>query len=332
MKAAAKTLAAVAALLCGPALPRAQASDPLVTGRAEMLAEVAPGGPIEGELVLLRLRAIRKGPVTLEELRQPALTDLSWSQLGRDTTYEEQYQGFVVPGVERVLAIFPQRPGLLVIDPFVLHMTVLDASGGRVEMDMKPQPLTLYVQKIPPEAAGKLWLPASAVTLSDQWDQPPDALAQGALAHRTLRIAVRGLTADRLPPPPLLRAPGVIAYAYPAQRSTEITPQGPVAQAIYQWDIKPVSQDVAELPPVEIAWFDTRARQMRVASVGSVKVKLLSAVAVARRVSAQAVSLAASPLALLGMVGGACLWGLAALALWRRARGAAGRRRLLKPF
>ena len=143
-----------------------------------------------------------------------------------------------------------------------------------------------------------------------------------------MRIEALGLTADRLPPAPLMRAPGVIAFAYPAERVTEITPQGPVARALYQWDIKPVSQDAAELPPVEIAWFDTRARQMKLASVAAVKIKLLSQVAASRRVG-QAQGF--SPLALAVAALGACLWAMAAMALWRGVLGRV-RRPMLRPF
>ena len=308
----------------------AHALDSATIGYAEIVAEFPVGGPVEGELVLLHLRAIRKTDrITLEELRQPALTDVSWSQLGRDMTFEAPFQGFIVPGVERVLAIFPQHAGPLPIAPFGLHLTVLDGSGERVELEMVSKPVTLDVQPIP-AAAGKPWLPASALTLADSWDRPPDALAQAEVAHRTLRIEAKGLTADRLPPAPVIRAPGIIAFAYPAERSTEITPQGPVARAVYQWDIKPVSQDAAELPPVEIAWFDTGARATRIASVGAVKVKLLSALAVARKAVARTQE--PSLLILLTAAVAACLWMLGVLALYRAARGERGGETVLKPF
>lgn len=289
-------------------------------GRAEIIADLPPGGAIEGEMIKLRLRAIRRsGRVTLEELRQPALTDLSWTQLGRDQTFEVEERGFTIPGVERDLAVFAQRAGPLLIDPFVLRMTVLNEASERVELDIASEPLRIEVQPVPAEAKGKPWLPAAELTLTDTWDRPVNALAQGEVAHRTLRIDALGLTSDRLPPAPVMRAPGVIAFAYPAERVTEITPQGPAARALYQWDVKPVSQDAAELPPVEVSWFDTRERRMKVASVGPVKVKLLSAAAVARAAAAEVVSI--SPLALLAVGLAACLWGLAALALWRGARG-----------
>ena len=322
--------AAVCAVGAGHAQAQAQMLDSAVIGRAEIVADVPPGGPIEGEMVLLHLRAIRKGRITLEELRQPALTNLSWTQLGRDSTFESQFQGFTVPGVARDLAVFPQRPGPLTIDPFVLHMTALDAGGERVEVDLASEPVTLDIVPIPKEARQTHWLPASEVTLSDSWDKPADELRQGDVAHRVLRIEARGLTADRLPPPPLMRAPGIIAYAYPVERTTEITPQGPIGRARYQWDVKPVSQDAANLPAIEIPWFDTRARQMRTASVAPVKVKLLSLPAAARP-GARAGSATVSMAALLVASVGACLWGLAMLALARAAR-RRGRPGLLQPF
>ena len=104
--------------LCALGLaPPARAFDVAEIGRAEMLAEVPGGAPVEGEMVRLRLRAIFKGRIALAELRQPALTNVSWSQLGRDATLEEQFHGFTVPGVERDLALFPQRSGTVTIPP-----------------------------------------------------------------------------------------------------------------------------------------------------------------------------------------------------------------------
>ena len=319
-------LAAALGLLAAAPARCIEAAD---IGRAEIVADLPKGGAIEGEMIRLHLRATRRGRITLEELRQPALTDLSWTQLGRDTVFEAQAQGFIVPGVQRDLAVFAQRAGPLVIEPFIVHMTVLDENSERVELDMASAPLRIEVQPVPAEAKGKPWLPAAELTLTDTWDKPVNALTQGEVAHRTLRIEALGLTADRLPPAPLLRAPGVIAFAYPAERVTEITPQGPAARALYQWDVKPVSQDAAELPPVEINWFDTRERRMKVASVRAVKVKLLAAGAMARAAAAQAGAL--SPPALLALCLVACLWGLAGLALWRGARGQK-QQAALRPF
>ena len=313
----------VMSMLCALAPNAAPAITADDIGRAEILADLPPGGAIEGEMILLHLRAIRRSArVTLEELRQPGLADLSWTQLGRDIVFETQWRGFTTPGVQRDLAVFAARAGPLIIDPFVLRMTALDETSERVELEMVSAPLRIDVRPIPAEAKGKAWLPAAVLTLTDAWDKPASALAQGEVAHRSLRIDALGLTADRLPPAPLMRAPGVIAFAYPAERVTEITPQGPAARALYQWDIKPVSADAAELPPVEIGWFDTRERKMKVASIGPVKVKLLSAAASAKAIEAASDGASASVLLLLA--GAACLWGLAALALWR---GATGRRR-----
>ena len=314
--------------LCALGLaPPARAFDVAEIGRAEMLAEVPGGAPVEGEMVRLRLRAIFKGRIALAELRQPALTNVSWSQLGRDATLEEQFHGFTVPGVERDLALFPQRSGTVTIPPFVLHMTVIDDGGERVEADLVSEPLTLTVGPKPVAIEpGQAWLPASALTVTDAWDRSPAALKQDEVAHRRLTIEARGLTADRLPRPPRLREPGVIAFAYPVERTTEVSDGALLARAVYQWDVKPVSHDAAELPAIEIPWFDTQARQMRVAATAPVTVKMLLAGTVAR---AGPERRGASPLALAGIAAGAAVWSFAIAVLWSRLR---PRRLLLARF
>ena len=316
------------ALFSGLAMPgAASALDVAEIGRADMLAEAPGGAPVEGEMIRLRLRAIFKGRIALAELRQPALTDVSWSQLGRDFTLEEQFHGFTVPGVERDLAIFALRPGAVTIPPFVLHMTVIDDGGARVEADLVSEPLTLMVGARPARlGAEAAWLPTGKLTLKDEWDRSPAGLRQDEVAHRRLTIEARGLTADRLPQPPRLHAPGVIAFAYPVERVTIVDDGALLARAVYQWDVKPVSHDAAELPAIEIPWFDTQARQMRVASTAPVKLKMLLAANVAR---AESERQGTPPLALAGIALGAGLWGLALAALWRRRR---PRRALLARF
>jgi len=66
-----------------------------------------------------------------------------------------------------------------------------------------------------------------------------------------------------LPPAPKLRSPGVITFAHPAERETLLTPAGPIARAIYGWDVRPATPAAAALQAFAIPWFDTRTRRMR---------------------------------------------------------------------
>lgn len=220
--------------------------------------------PYTGEMILLRVRAAIHGVVVLDELRQPSLTNFSWQQLGRDKPIRMRVDGFDVPGIERDIAVFPQLPGRLIIEPFIRHVTLVAGDNQRIEADYASEPVSIDVQRH--DALGQpgdWWLPASSLTYHDAWDPEPDEIARGQITHRTLTIEAAGVTADRLPPPPAMRAPGIIAFAGPVTRETLITAAGPVARAVYQWDIKPATNSPANLPALVIPWFDTGERHMR---------------------------------------------------------------------
>jgi hypothetical protein len=299
----------------------ARALDAAQVGHAEVILELPPGGPIEGEMVLLKFRAVVHGLAALDDLRQPALNDLDWKQLGRDQTSETQFKGFPARGFERTIAIFPQRNGTITIDAFVYHLTMIDRDGSRVEIDLTSAPVNLDVRPLPALAKEARWLPAKSVSVSDTWDKKPTRLAFGETVRRTVTIEAEGIGAEHLPPPPLMRAPGVISFAGPVERSTRLTPTGPVARAVYRWDIRPISRNAATLPAFPIRWFDTINRQVRETVIPEQKISLAAAFGGAEpREDVRSISTSPWHLASVGF--GSLIWGLAALYLfYTRGRG-----------
>lgn len=228
-----------------------------------------PQQPYVGELLLLRLRSFIGATVAAHEIIQPDLINFDWRQFGRDVEVTATIKGVAVPGIERVIAIFPRSAGAVTIGPFTRRATLIQPDDSRVETQFSSPPITLTA--LSHEGVGRpgaWWLPARMVTLADQWEPRPDRLGLNETARRTLTIVAAGLTADRLPPPPVMRAPGVIVFAAPPERRTLDTDAGPVAQAIYRYDIRPVSGDPAKMPAIRVPWFDTIERRMREAALG----------------------------------------------------------------
>ena len=284
-------LAAIGLCLCAT-LAQAQAPsiDPAL-GDVTVTADLPKDGPYVGELILLTLRSSIRAQITLHDIRQPALQNFDWQQFGNDRAIETMVKGFRVAGIERSLAVFPRKAGHLVIEPFVRHITIMTASGERLEGDFASQPLEIEVRAHDGvEPPGAWWLPAHAVTIRDSWDPAPEKLGLNETAQRILVIEAAGITADRLPPPPALRAPGLISFVGPAERTTLVTPDGPVARAVYHWNIRPVSDAAAMVPAIHIPWFDTGARQMRDASVPERRVSFINPLGEARQQAATAAS------------------------------------------
>src|SRR6185437_11487628 len=107
------------------------------------------------------------------------------------------------------------------------------------------------------------WLPASQLSITDKWDPQPDRMTQGEIAHRTVIIEAKGITADRLPPVPEMRAPGAVIFGGTVERSTKMTPEGPVARGVYHWNFALTTALPVTTGVIVIPWFDRKSRRMR---------------------------------------------------------------------
>jgi len=298
-------------------------------GRVEVWADLPKGPPFVGEPIALHVRSSLRAKTTREKLLQPALTDFDWQQFGIDASSEEMLDGFWTPVIERVLMITPLKAGALTIPPFTRRIEILAPNGERVETDFVSSSLVIDVRShegVGPSDAW--WLPAKSVTISDKWEPTPDKIPFGETAHRVLTIEVKGVTADRLPPPPVLRAPGLISFLGPGDRQTIVTDDGPIARASYSWNVRPISVVPARAPAIHIPWFDVASRNMRDAVAPEHEVAFLNAACDARAQSTASAPpgyLTVWPLAAFGM---SFVWTLGVIYLIATSNSRGGRLRL----
>jgi hypothetical protein len=242
----------------------------------EATVELHGEAPYVGEPLRLVVRSAIHAKVANDRIIQPDLTNFDWQQFGVDTVTEEFIDGFWMPVITRVLMIYPLQPGKLSIGAFRRHVTYFGLSGERLEIDITSKPLTLDVQSHESISVTKdFWIPARSFLITDEWSPEPDQISFGETTLRTITIKAEGLTADRLPNLPPLRAPGIITFASPVHRETIITDRGPLGLAVYRWRIRPASQAVALAPSIKIRWFDVLKRQMRDAVVPERRVAFL---------------------------------------------------------
>ncbi|WP_147077517.1 BatD family protein [Methylobacterium haplocladii] len=265
-----RVLALLLALLLATLPAHALEPDDLTLTVTPELAGNAP--PYAREMVLLKLRGVYRTQILLEEVRQPALTNFSWTQLGRDTWGRTRMpDGQMALLFERTIAIFPQHTGTFVIEPFTHKLTIND-NGERRTVDVRSEAIPFPVAKWTGESGGPdapepWWLPARDVAITDSWDPDPETINQGDTTRRIVTLEAQGMLAEGLPPRPVMRTRGIVTFAGPVKRETIITPTGPVARATYQWDLKKGVAEVIALEGIEIPWFDTVSRTMRVAEI-----------------------------------------------------------------
>lgn len=263
-------IAAAAAALVVSAPTAAQERSIFDDVKLEVTAETHGVEPYPNELVMLRIRGVYRPLVNIAHMIQPSLANFGWTNLTRDINFDAEFDGFPAKGFERTLAIFPEKPGELTIESFTHKLTVVDGNGYR-QLDVRSPPIKLKVAewKGPggPRDPNQWWLPSSDVRVTDNWSGDPNRVPRGETVRRTVTIEADGVTAEQLPPPPVMRSPGIISFRGPIDRETRVTENGPVARAIYRWDMRPTTAHPAIVEPIDVPWFDTRARTLRKAVI-----------------------------------------------------------------
>ncbi len=238
--------------------------------KLEVIADTNGVEPYPNELVLLHIRGVYRPLINIAHLVQPSLANFGWTNLTRDSNFDAEFDGYPAKGFERTLAIFPEKSGELTIESFTHKLTVVEGSGYR-QLDVKSPPIKLKVAewKGPggPKDPNQWWLPSSDVRVTDSWSGDPNRVPRGETVRRTVTIEADGVTAEQLPPPPVMRSPGIISFRGPIDRETRVTDAGPVARAIYRWDMRPTTFHPAIVEPIDVPWFDTKARTPRKAVI-----------------------------------------------------------------
>ncbi|WP_428028869.1 hypothetical protein [Ancylobacter sp.] len=220
--------------------------------------------PVAGEMIPVTLRGEYTSTIALETLSFPSSDEYDWMQLARDQWRDEEIGGRTIRVFERRLAVFPRRAGALTLGPVTHHLTVVGERNLRTLLDVTAPPLALAVAPYPAEGTP---LSARSLAVEDVLSAAPGALRDGETLVRRVTLKVEGALPHMLPPRPVLRAPWLISFAAPEERTVQPMPDGPVTTVTWEWHLRPTTGEPGVLPPVAIAWFDTVTRQMRTVEI-----------------------------------------------------------------
>lgn len=253
-----RLIGALAALLLLPAAARAE--EPRPDAELRTYIEIAHGTPYVGERVDVRVRGRFELRIARDEMLMPDLPDFDWLQLEHDRWLDTDGKERLY---ERHFVFFPLKSGALTLPPFIERLTTFDADSHRVVRDIPSLPVTLHVAPAPDSSTD--WLPADKVTLTEEWSADPSALTQGATVERVITLQVEGADPNRMPKMPEVRAPWLISFLAPEERSMERLPQGPVVTMRWHWTLRPITGELGTLPDIRIPWFDRAERRQRFA-------------------------------------------------------------------
>ena len=229
-------------------------------------------------------------------------------RLGRDSTYSRTIDGRRYRIVERRFAVFPQASGPLVLPPIRLDARIaapgaastmgrLFGDGRRVRIATKPVEVTVKPRS---GAEAAPWLPAMAVTLSEEWPEEPPRLVAGEPVTWTLRLRATGTAGEQLPPiePPALE--GVRVYPDQPSIVTRAGTEAVYGERVQRVAVVPGAAGTLAIPEIRVQWWDVEADAPRAAVIPARTVSVApaqaSAAAPAPALAAPAASPVLSPL------------------------------------
>lgn len=241
-------------------------------------AEVNTTSPYVQSQILYTFKLFYRSQLENPSLELPQIENATLSQVDDDKSYQTTINGERFLVLEKHFAIFPQKPGKLIIPPTRFRALQLDINSGFMNdpffrsatteaVTLATQSFTLDVQKIPSSFKGKIWLPAKNITLTEKWSSDPNRWEVGNPITRTITIEAQGLRADQIPDLPHESIPSVNIYTDPPHRSNAM--QANAILGTWQQKITyiPNQQQSLTIPAIELNWWNTQTNSNAIAKL-----------------------------------------------------------------
>lgn len=217
--------------------------------------------------------------------RQPRLSepeihgvDVLVEGAGEERSYEALLNGKSYNVVERIYALFPQESGEIRIEPARFEARVL--RDGRItgRKVFQSQPIVININPIPappsefPQAA---WLPAKAVTLSEEWSRESDRMPVGEPITRHVRVTALGQLSTQIPLIDLSVSDRIKVYPDKPELQVRTVDGGILASRTDQYAMIGIVPGEVELPAIQLPWWDISAAEWKVATLPARTITIL---------------------------------------------------------
>lgn len=233
-----------------------------------LLVSVTPGHAVssqdlllEAELIPTRLYVQAQGVYRLRFYQGVDVRDLRFAApsarlaeirpIGTGRVFEAQRAGRRYRVHERSYAVIPFASGPLQL----VGAQVSGSLSGQRAMRMQAPAQTLSVLPAPAVAGDAPWLPARALTLSEQWSAPADALRQGGTVRRRVRVEAVGVEAAQIPEQPLA-VPGMMVHAEPAHLENRDAGNFNVGIREQAFSLVPLVAGNIAVPELQLVWWN----------------------------------------------------------------------------
>ncbi len=257
--------------------PQGRADDEIVTFEAEIDRDTVY---VQGQL-LLTLRVQQAVNLESRSITELEIDNAYVETLGQNS-FQRMIDGRPWLVHEIRYAVFPEASGEIVIpgQTFSGRMgggrrTLFDTrSTGRL-IRRQTEAIVVPVQPRPDSYPDATWLPASDLSIEEQWSGDLDSLRIGDSVTRSVTISAEGLQGAQLPPLPLAAIDGLRTYPDQPDIDDVSGDDGVTGIRTDSVALVAVRAGEYELPPVEVPWWDTASNTLRIARLPAKRLRVL---------------------------------------------------------
>ncbi len=225
------------------------------------------------EQALLTLRLLTAVPLNNFAMSELAIPNAQVVKLS-ENQFQKRIENKDYIVVETRFAVFSETSGELTIPP-VRYTGVAQFNYNRKRVALETDAQILSVKPRPSEALNTTWLPAQALSLSDNWTKDKPTMTVGEPVTRTIILSARGLTAAQLPPLAIDQAQHFKIYKDQAQLEDSTDPQGVSSRRIESMAIVPSQAGALSFPEIRVQWWDAVNKRLQTALLPSVTFEVL---------------------------------------------------------
>lgn len=233
--------------------------------------------------LIYTVKLFRAVDIQSASLTEPELSDADAivEKLGDDKRYQITRDGVRFAVIERRYAIFPQQSGQLTIKPvefkgqvvaqrrsffdsIPFNNTTKRIYSKQIEIDVKP---------VPTSFKNKNWLPSTEIKLVDEWPESV-TFKVGEPVTRTISLIANGLTAAQLPVMAVKDIEGMKQYPDQPHLNDNKGEKGIIGIRQEKIAFIPTRSGSLTLPELNIAWWNTKTKQVEYARIGAKKITI----------------------------------------------------------
>jgi hypothetical protein len=198
------------------------------------------------------------------QLTDPYLPGALIKPLGEQVRFAQQVRGRNYKVIEQRYALFPGKTGTLTLDGPIFEGRARQ-DNSQIQMQARP----LEVAVIPPayQSARGYWLPATALTLNDDWQTGalPNTAATslGESLSYSISLTATGLPASRLPSLAPPAGANFTISVDSVELVEDVSEQGLTSRRTEHIVLHPHTAGALTLSPIDITWWDLNTDSAR---------------------------------------------------------------------